>query len=82
MQITKKLVDSFEPGKQVSRCQFLANFIARTGTDVIPFTCQLNLIGAKEPNKKLTITLPSSSRKRNAITSSVLFREVEPWDSP
>ena len=56
VQIMKKYVDVYCPGKIIPKVQLVADFIAGSGQRDIPmFRYRVKLIGAKEPHNMLTI---------------------------
>ena len=49
LQVLKRLVDSYEQGKIIPKCQFSAKVLPREGEDIPSLQCQVKLNGAKEP---------------------------------
>ncbi len=49
LQVLKRLVDSYEQGKIIPKCQFSAKILPREGEDIPSLQCQVKLNGAKEP---------------------------------
>lgn len=55
MQIEKKVIDNFKPGKMIPKFQLSADFVGKTD-DIDMFL--VYLIGAKEPNNVFRIKAP------------------------
>ena len=64
LQVTKKHVDNYQPGKRIPSCQLLAEYDF-AGVKVVPLRYRVKLLGAKEPHDMFTFTVtpPSSSVK-------------------
>ena len=67
--MTKKYVDSYQPGKWIPSCQLSADHERDSTEDkVVPFL--LKLIGAKKPYNKFTIKLPSVRHSVEHLSTS------------
>ena len=53
----KQIVDNYEKGKVIPKCQFSANAIIQEKEDVPPLQYQVKLLGAKHPDNIITFSI-------------------------
>ena len=80
MQITKREVDHYQPGKRIPMCVLVAQFTPKPKKEVIPdLHCCLDLIGAKLPHNTFVIdikapqTLGKYDTTRRASTKKYMY---------
>ena len=61
MQVLKKHVDSYKPGRRIPRCQLSAMFVESDKQNIPPLQYQVKLIGAKDPYNVVVIEPPIPS---------------------
>ena len=60
LQVMKRFVDSYRPGKRIPRCQLSALYVFPSDKANIPILqYQLKLVGAREPYTMIVIELPA-----------------------
>ena len=71
LQVTKKYVDNYQPGKWIPSCQLSADIEYDSAEiKVVPFRYRVKLLGAKEPHNTFTIKPPPSSVKHGVAHHS------------
>ena len=53
----KQIVDSYEEGKMIPKCQFSAKEMISDGEEVPPLQHQATLLGAKHPDNIVTFNM-------------------------
>ena len=61
VEVMKKHVDSYKPGRRIPRCQLSAVFILAENKNIPLLQHQVKLVGAKEPFNMIAIELPTIS---------------------
>ena len=71
LQITKKHVDNYQPGRTIPNCLLSADLEGdSTEAEVVPFRYQIKLLGAREPYNMFTIKPPTSSTSLSVLHHS------------
>ena len=71
LQVIKRNVDSFEPGKMIPNCQLSAEFSSSAGQKVPSLKHRVKLLGAKDPFDTFLIKSPVAMSATIATSGTI-----------